>query len=124
MSKVGLMLTNSPFVLSCEGSDRGCGEARKALCELIVDPHEEEVASETGEGGEETGGGLHEVRLGRGGGGQRGGGQGGGGGFYLKALRAHIKIKRGKDGTRHNRARVLYKLIATIMTSFVNLSEL
>ena len=64
--KVGLMLTNSPLVLSRQGCDRGCGQTREALGELVVEPHEEEVASEAGEGGEEGGGGLDQVHLRRG----------------------------------------------------------
>ena len=68
--KVGLMLTNSPLVLSGQRCDRSSGQTRKALRELVVEPHEEEVASEAGEGGEEGGGGLHQVHLRRGGGGR------------------------------------------------------
>ena len=64
------MLTNSPFVLSGEGCYRGRGQTRKALGELVVEPHEEEVAPEPGEGGEEGGGGLDEVHLRRGQGGR------------------------------------------------------
>ena len=56
-------LMNSPFVLSRQRGYRACGEAGKSLRELVVEPHEEEVASEPGEGGEEGGGGLHQVHL-------------------------------------------------------------
>ena len=72
--KVGLMLTNSPLVLSGQRCDRSSGQTRKALRELVVEPHEEEVAPEASEGGEEGGGGRDEVHLRRGG---RGQGQGG-----------------------------------------------
>ena len=65
---------NSPFVLSRQRRDRTCGEARKALSELVIEAHEEEVGSQPGEGGEEGGGGVDEVHLqqrGHGGGRQR-----------------------------------------------------
>lgn len=67
-------LSVQPFVLSRQRGYRACGEAGKTLRELVVQPHEEEVASEPGEGGEEGGGGLHQVHLrqrGHGGRGQR-----------------------------------------------------
>ena len=57
------MLMNSPFVLSRQRCNRACGEARKALRELVVEAHEEEVGSEPGEGREEGGGGIDDVHL-------------------------------------------------------------
>ena len=40
---------NSPLVLSRQGCNRGCGETGEALRELVVESHEEEVGSESGE---------------------------------------------------------------------------
>ena len=74
---------NSPFVLSRQGCNRGCGQTREALGELVVEPHEEEVAPEASEGGEEGGGGRDEVHLRRGG---RGQGQGQGGSWQRTQL--------------------------------------
>ena len=55
------MLTNSPFVLSREGCNRGCGETGQALRKLVVQPHEEEVCSQPGEWGEQDGSCLGQV---------------------------------------------------------------